>query len=96
MYLALGGLQRFPEAKIVIAKPLGKITNRLNQNGHEISKSIVHCYLRQTIGDVAFKSYSIFCSLETISYSTMILGHAVDTNRTHTHKHNKLSRILEI
>ena len=56
MYLTLdAAFKIFRVAKIVIAKSLGKITKRLKQNRHEISKSIVHRYLRQTV--VAFKSY---------------------------------------
>ena len=49
-------------AKIVIAKSLGKIrqstrklAKRLKQRGHEISKSSVHRYLKQTVGATAFK-----------------------------------------
>ena len=50
------------EAKIVIAKSLGKIrqstrklAKRITQKGHDISKSTVHRYLRKSVGATAFK-----------------------------------------
>ena len=50
------------EAKIVISKSLGKIrqstrkiATKLKQKRYSISKSSVHCYLKETIGATAYK-----------------------------------------